>query len=317
MNYKPLAILSEEYLLLDEEMRRLMFIFAIVVSLSFNLRANTCDWVDEIISDSLWIQWFLPKHDNNVEIIEMRNEYLFCRLLSTECCSFLEYLSSSIDDDVTRAKIGKELQNPIHDDINIKTCVQKILSCPTINNSFKIWLVDNIKQKTGGQSHAQDTILCDSPYAPFLDLRPVVLLDPDYDGNESIWDETMSMVIDSLHHDFLHELFIELHVDSCRNGMIHVQPFWSIGDRAFFTKGWVALSDRIITYSASDILPLYVYPSCDSIFTETQVYVGERIHVMDFYKGWIYTTFKDASGNNISGWIPRLYQCPNVYTTCN
>ena len=96
MNYKPLAILSEEYLLLDEEMRRLMFIFAIVVSLSFNLRANTCDWVDEIISDSLWIQWFLPKHDNNVEIIEMRNEYLFCRLLSTECCSFLEYLKGKI-----------------------------------------------------------------------------------------------------------------------------------------------------------------------------------------------------------------------------
>ena len=103
-----------------------MLIFAIVVSLSFNLRADTCDWVDETVSDSLWIQWFLPKYDNNAEISEMRNEYLFCRLVSTECCCFLQYLRNSIDD-VTRAKIGKELQNPIHDDININTSGQTIL----------------------------------------------------------------------------------------------------------------------------------------------------------------------------------------------
>ena len=138
-----------------------MLIFAIVVSLSFNLRADTCDWVDETVSDSLWIQWFLPKYDNNVEIIEMRNEYLFGRLVSTESCSFLRFLSNSIED-VTRSKIGKELQNPIHDDININTCVQNILSCPSIHSSFKIWLIDNIKRPKGNQ-----------PQYPFQSMDPI------------------------------------------------------------------------------------------------------------------------------------------------
>lgn len=164
---------------------------------------------------------------------------------------------------------------------------------------------------------AQDTILCDSPYAQFLDLRPLVLLSPNYGGKEPIMDDSRSVIIDSLYHDFNHENYIILQVDSCREGMIYVQPMWSLGEIFAASKGWVALSDKIITYSSSDILPLFLFPSCDSLFVKAHVYPGKSLPIIDFYEGWVYTTVQDISGGKLSGWVPRLYQCPNVYTTCN
>ncbi len=115
------------------------------------MQADSCARFKETVSDSLWFQWFSPEYDNSVEISEMRNEYLFCRLASVDCCSFLLFLSNSIGD-TTLLKIEKELQSPLHDDIDIETCAQNILSCPIIENNFKTWLIDKIKQPTKYQS---------------------------------------------------------------------------------------------------------------------------------------------------------------------
>ena len=115
------------------------------------MQADSCARFKETVSDSLWFQWFSPEYDNSVEISEMRNEYLFFRLASVDCCSFLLFLSNSIGD-TTLSKIEKELQSPLHDDIDIETCAQNILSCPVIENNFQTRLIDKMRQPTKYQS---------------------------------------------------------------------------------------------------------------------------------------------------------------------
>ena len=72
-------------------------------------------------SDSEWIIWFSDSLDNNAEVAELRNEYLFCRLESVDSESFIQFLYSVINNK-NKDKIQRELQRPLHDDVDIERC---------------------------------------------------------------------------------------------------------------------------------------------------------------------------------------------------
>lgn len=154
---------------------------------------------------------------------------------------------------------------------------------------------------------------------PHTMSKSCVLLDPDFEGKEPIFDETGMVVIDSIQHDFLHENFIEFVVDTCNGNKIYVQPRWSFGNKLLPIKGWITLSERIITYVAECYghkLKLYTLPIEASSFYEVECH-DMTIRVESYHKGWVYTTVMDENSEKVSGWISPQDQCPNVYTTCN
>ena len=90
-------------------------------------------------SDSEWIIWFSDSLDNNVEVAELRNEYLFCRLESVDSESFIQFLYSVINNK-NKDKIQRELQRPLHDDVDIERCRSNV-SNSKIKRKFKKWLL--------------------------------------------------------------------------------------------------------------------------------------------------------------------------------
>lgn len=103
------------------------------------LQTKADDKVCDNFSDLEWIQWFSNSFDMNVEIAELRNEYLFCRLESDDSENFIRFLYFSINVK-NKEKIEKELQMPIHDDIDINKCIYNI-SRAKVNQRFKKWLI--------------------------------------------------------------------------------------------------------------------------------------------------------------------------------
>lgn len=105
------------------------------------LHANDDCLLYENFSDSIWIQWFADSLDTNVEILEMRNEYMFCRLASKNSTEFVSFLSNCMNE-TNSSKIAKELQNPVNDDIDVRKCIRKVKRSKG-NRQFKRWLIQN------------------------------------------------------------------------------------------------------------------------------------------------------------------------------
>ena len=104
-----------------------------------NIEKKMCD----DFSDAEWIMWFSDSLDMNVEITELRNEYLFCRLESGDSEHFIAFLYSAINEQ-NKEKIKKELQRPLHDDVDIEKCMNNI-SISKATKRFKKWLIRQLK----------------------------------------------------------------------------------------------------------------------------------------------------------------------------
>ena len=104
-----------------------------------NIEKKMCD----DFSDAEWIMWFTDSLDMNVEIKELRNEYLFCRLESGDSEHFIAFLYSAINEQ-NKEKIKKELQRPLHDDVDIEKCMNNI-SISKATKRFKKWLIRQLK----------------------------------------------------------------------------------------------------------------------------------------------------------------------------
>lgn len=109
------------------------------------LHANDDCLLYENFSDSIWIQWFADSLDTNVEILEMRNEYMFCRLASKNNTEFVSFLSNCMNE-TNSSKIAKELQNPVNDDIDVRKCIRKVKRSKG-NRQFKRWLIQQLGKK--------------------------------------------------------------------------------------------------------------------------------------------------------------------------
>ena len=103
------------------------------------LPVNAEDKVCDNFSDSEWVIWFADSLDMNAEIGELRNEYIFCRLQSEDAESFIEFLYYAINEK-NKGKIKKELQMPVHDDIDINRCKYNVSKSKT-DRRFKKWLM--------------------------------------------------------------------------------------------------------------------------------------------------------------------------------
>lgn len=102
-------------------------------------QVNAEDKICDSFSDAEWIIWFSDSLDMNAEITELRNEYIFCRLQSEDAESFIQFLYSVINEN-NKGKITKELQMPLHDDIDIKKCKDNVSKSKT-DRRFKKWLM--------------------------------------------------------------------------------------------------------------------------------------------------------------------------------
>lgn len=109
------------------------------------LHANDDCLLCENFSDSIWIQWFSDSLDTNVEILEMRNEYMFCRLASKNSTEFVSFLSNCMNE-TNSSKIAKELQNPVNDDIDVRKCIRKVKRSKG-NRQFKRWLIQQLGKR--------------------------------------------------------------------------------------------------------------------------------------------------------------------------
>ncbi|MBQ9339305.1 MAG: hypothetical protein IJS13_03120 [Paludibacteraceae bacterium] len=158
------------------------------------------------------------------------------------------------------------------------------------------------------------------PPRPAEIFKTKVILNPDFTGKKAIYDIVNSNVIDSLQHDTLYENCIIFQVDSCVANKLYVKPYWSFTGEYLNIIGWIEIDEHIVTYlNIYDErgIPIYEYPSFSSPFFLTRTNNME-VNVLNCNNiGWIYTSFTDDFGNKISGWISPIYQCPNVYTTCN
>ena len=97
------------------------------------------------ISDSIWIQWFADSLDTNVEILEMRNEYMFCRLASEKSTEFVSFLNKCMNE-ANADKIANELQNPVNDDIDVGKCIRNVKRSKG-DHQFKRWLIQQLRKK--------------------------------------------------------------------------------------------------------------------------------------------------------------------------
>ncbi len=114
----------------------LIFLFMCILPISqVNAENKVCD----NFSDFEWIIWFADSLDMNAEITEQRNEYIFCRLQSEDAESFIQFLHSAINEK-NKGKIAKELQQPLHDDVDLKRCKYNISKSKT-DQKFKKWLI--------------------------------------------------------------------------------------------------------------------------------------------------------------------------------
>ena len=109
--------------------------------------AQNCN-IAENLSDSIWLQLYSKAYNTNVEISEIRNEYLFCRLETDTDTnygnSFILFLYNNISNDSSfRNAIKFELRNPINDNINIEICVVNIIKSKVCID-FKRWLIGNL-----------------------------------------------------------------------------------------------------------------------------------------------------------------------------
>ena len=129
----------------EEEMKINMYIFVLIFLSVCILPVSQLNAEDKIcnnFSDSEWIIWFADSLDMNAEIGEMRNEYIFCRLQSEDAESFIEFLYYVINEKNKR-KITKELQMPIHNDIDINRCKYNVSKSKT-DRRFKKWLMNQL-----------------------------------------------------------------------------------------------------------------------------------------------------------------------------
>ena len=108
------------------------------------LHANDDCLLYENFSDSVWIQWFADSLDTNVEILEMRNEYMFCRLASKSSTEFVSFLNNGVNE-INASKIARELQNPLNDDIDVRKCIRNVRNSK-VKHQFKKWLIQQLER---------------------------------------------------------------------------------------------------------------------------------------------------------------------------
>lgn len=114
------------------------------------LLVDVCDCVllSHEYSDEDWEEWICDSLDNNVEISEMRNEYLFCQLSLQSYDRFLNYLYNLINTHPhLKIIIANELKNPVNDVIDLNLCIDHISKSRT-KKSFKNWMIKNIKHNS-------------------------------------------------------------------------------------------------------------------------------------------------------------------------
>lgn len=114
------------------------------------LLVDVCDCVllSQEYSDEDWEEWICDSLDNNVEISEMRNEYLFCQLSLQSYDRFLNYLYNLINTHPhLKIIIANELKNPVNDVIDLNLCIEHISKSRT-KKSFKNWMIKNIQHNS-------------------------------------------------------------------------------------------------------------------------------------------------------------------------
>ncbi len=123
---------------------QIIFLVFLSIHMTQSLQAKTENNICDTYSDSEWILWFADSLEVNAEMTELRNEYLFCRLESDSAASFIQFLCSAVNRK-NRKSIERELQKPIHDDINIDRCIYNV-SKSRISTRFKRWMIFQLKQ---------------------------------------------------------------------------------------------------------------------------------------------------------------------------
>ena len=123
---------------------QIILLVLLSIHITQSLQAKTENNVCDTFTDSEWILCFADSLERNAEVTEMRNEYLFCRLESDSAESFVQFLYSAVNKK-NRKSIERELQMPIHDDININRCLYNV-SKSRINPRFKKWMIAQLKQ---------------------------------------------------------------------------------------------------------------------------------------------------------------------------
>lgn len=125
--------------------KTLTYLFVSIIACNVQiLHANDNCSICYNFSDSIWIQWFADSLDTNAEILEMRNEYMFCRLESNNSNEFIFFLSNN-KNETNACKIAKELQNPVNDDIDVKRCIRNVQRSE-VNHQFKRWLIQQLRK---------------------------------------------------------------------------------------------------------------------------------------------------------------------------
>lgn len=162
-----------------------------------------------------------------------------------------------------------------------------------------------------------------------------LLLDYEETGYLYIYSEGGREIVDSVRHDFAHENFICFQVlDTCsRDGLLFVQPYWSLDGANATHVGWIKLSENIVIgLHYTKEIPLYRDPFIQSPYKKT-AFRPFRIPVYSYYNGWVYVKIPSYTGSMegwedfgisqedwteaVEGWISPMYQCANIYTTCN
>lgn len=99
-------------------MKELIIILCLLIGMKISACSNCNDYY--AMSDSL-VVWLQNKYDNNAEISEMRNEYVFILLQSQFCSHFLNKIYTQ-NKEIQR-NFYKEIKHPLYDDINKEQCM--------------------------------------------------------------------------------------------------------------------------------------------------------------------------------------------------
>ncbi|GHA62359.1 hypothetical protein [Pontibacter akesuensis] len=146
-----------------------------------------------------------------------------------------------------------------------------------------------------------------------------LLIDPEYKGNITIYDQPSGKVIAAVKQNFDEEDFLFLTATKQTTDFFYGTLEYSISGKQ--GKGWIKKGKFIgiyaRNYDAGKTLSLYAEPRKSSKTTFTiQNYDNRLYQVTSINKGWVYVKV-EHQGKIKQGWLAPDMQCANAYSTCN
>ena len=142
-------------------------------------------------------------------------------------------------------------------------------------------------------------------------------VDTEYKDLVYVYDKPNGTVKTQLKHDLKNEDYLIFTIEETLPHYFRMTISHSINGKPI--SGWVKKAKYLGTYPRAYSEPLQLYSKPDKTSTVTSIINpedGKFTQILSCLIDWTYVRI-EIKGQIKEGWLSRLDQCPNPYTTCN